>query len=230
MYNEIYQSSVDEAEEGVLIARAVREEHQRARSIIDIAQRNASHIISHAQQEADALRSKGWREGYCNGLMSAVNAIALFISDGESLQRRLQYELRNELSQCLAEVLQNADILPPLVSGWAQQLTSDESEQPVTLLLPQAWRQDVGRITASLAAVTGRPLRYEYHDEMRCVFKFRDSLAEFDPLEINQHLCETLLTAKALPHLVQYHTNESLVRLKETLAERLDELILITEK
>jgi len=229
MYNETYQPSLSEAEEGVLISRTAREQYCRARTVTEIAQRHARNIVTRAQHEASLLHTEGWRQGYCDGLLAAVDSVTGYIASGETLRQRLQYELQDEVTRLLAETLQNADILPQLVAGWTQQLASEESDQAVTLLLPQAWRRDVGRLAASLSAACSRPLRYEYHHHMRCVLKYRDRLAEFDPVEITQRLCEDLLTAKSLPRITQQLTKESLLQLKETIGQRLDTLICLSD-
>ncbi|WP_130833529.1 HrpE/YscL family type III secretion apparatus protein [[Erwinia] mediterraneensis] len=224
MHNEMHHPLLSEAEEGVLISRAACHQHRRAEALITNARQQAKKIIAHAEREADQLRAAGWRQGFSAGFLSAAERLAEAGTRNEALRQRLQRELQNELMALLTKVLYDAAILPQLLSGWTQQLPGEEEDQTLILLLPEAWRQEVGRMAAALSAASKRPLRYEYHAEMRCVMKYRDSLAEFAPEEIAQEYCETLLQRKALSAASQQLTADYLSQLKEALTQRLDRL------
>lgn len=221
---------VSEAEEGVLISRTVRQQHRRAEALTETARQQAKKIVAQAGHEAELLRATGWQQGFTAGLLSAVESLAEAGDHHQALLQTLQRELQNEVMQMLTDVLYDPAILPQLLSGWIQHLPAEEEEQPITLLLPEAWRQQVGRLAAALAAASRRPLRYEYHPEMRCVMKYRDRLAEFAPEEITQELCEKLLQRKALSTVSQQLSAEYLSQLKTAVAQRLELLCPLTDR
>lgn len=165
--------------EDVYIAKAQLQQAKRAQTVLDEAQQWAKQHIKQADEQIEAIHVKAFQHGYRDGIIAALQALANFLKEGQTLNQRLNKKLEEYAKTLLTNSLDHPDIALLLLSDWinAQKPTHNTA---LILMLPLNSKVPRDMILERLQLPWKRRIHIKYHQKDCFIIKYGDVIAEFD--------------------------------------------------
>ncbi|WP_233164192.1 hypothetical protein [Chromobacterium sp. ASV23] len=163
----------------MLFSRRALQSSARDQRLQQEARRHAQRILRDAERHADILRQHAYQEGYEQGLLSALQQIATYLSAYQTMAWSWRERLNQHARAMLSCAVDHPDTLLLLLDEWLHDL--EQGDATLHLTLPQASRAHQHRLMELLAEHWSGPIQLDYHADPRCIMRCGDQLAEFAP-------------------------------------------------
>ncbi|MCD5326510.1 hypothetical protein ACFFU8_04410 [Chromobacterium piscinae] len=211
--------------EGVLIRRGQLERIRRAHKLERQARRHASQLLREAQNQADAIRSHAYSDGYQQGMLTALDQIAAALADSQALAERWRGHLEQQARAMLAAAVDHPDTLLLLLDEWLKSQPSAAPEATLYLRLPKTARPRQGALMSLLAERWHGVIQIDHHDDDRFIMRCADQAAEFSPEHYLEPASRQLLQSlNGLQQDCRQLSAAALEQLQRQLRQRLEPL------
>ncbi|WP_434626695.1 hypothetical protein [Chromobacterium sp. CV08] len=206
--------------EGVLIRRASLQPARRAAELERAARRRARQITDEADAQAGAVRGQAWRDGYQDGMLTALDQVAAYLADSQAQAARWRERLADEARAMLRAAADHPDALLLALDEWLRE--QEPTDDTLRLMLPENARPQQQRLMALLADSWNGRLQLDYHADDRLLIRCADQAAEFAPeLYVEPAAQQTLRCLDSLPQECRGLSSTALETLMRTLERRL---------
>lgn len=220
MQNETSNNSSYKILDNVLIPSRKLRKLRAGESIVEQAKHRAKQLIKEAQLESDNIRNEAQRIGYERGLLMSIESICQFIDNSSAYAHELYLKVREDVKELLSEILDEETIILKMLEQWVDELDKDDKKSPVCILMPYANRRFRAGLSRVVESKYAGSLVFEYHNEPRFVFKYKERLAEFYPEELIYSTVTNLTSGIAFYPDHQKISAEAIQHLHEQLSLR----------
>jgi hypothetical protein len=166
--------------ENVYIARAQLHHAKRAQTLLDETQHWAKKYIKQAEAEAENIHLQAFKHGYRDGLIAAIQALADYFKEGQTLSQRLKKKLEEHAQTLLSHALSHPDMALTLLTEWIN-AQKPKNTTTLSLTLPLTSRIPREMILDRLLLPWKKQIKIKYHQKTCFIIKHGDVIAEFDP-------------------------------------------------
>ena len=212
-------------ENDILIPQRSLQRYRRTVALDQQAKIAATKRIKEASQQAEAIEAMAQQQGFYQGLLMAVEALAAQIADFEQWSLKGEVRMQQALVTRLQNLLERADILPELLNAFSQSLAPVESDDKMTLTLPHHWKAQVTAMNNRLAMLTPCKLEYHYHHRDVCLIQCRDQVIEFDLSHVVETLAPQLVDKNKIRADCYQLSRNNLMAIRNSVNQQIDDLI-----
>lgn len=198
MLNEVEKSYSDMLRENVLLPNKNRLTHNLRVNLATQARIHAKKTISDARREAETIRRQAYHNGYERGVMASIEAMAGFIEDKQSIVNDVYQQVREQVKDLLNDTVNKESVICALFESWADEIDERDNKTPFYILLPRDRRRYKRRLMTYIDSLHMGGAVFEYHQDLRYVFKYREQLVEFSPETFVDNQIDSLLVTQSL--------------------------------
>ncbi|EBH8768131.1 hypothetical protein NW381_001359 [Salmonella enterica] len=166
--------------DGVLIKQDTIRKNYYFRRLEQQARQRAKEIIKDAQIEAQELQKNARREGFQQGMLTALQQIATYLSDSNRALAHWQKKLDKQVREVMSVSVNHPETLMLVLDEWLSGINT--SECAVHILFPVSMKHIHSEIAERLNEEWGGMIYIEFHSESTFVFRCGDDIAEFSPV------------------------------------------------
>ena len=166
--------------ENVYIGKAQLHHSKRAQTLLEETQQWAKKQIKQAKTEAEATHLHAFKHGYRDGLIAAIQALADYFKEGQTLSQRLKKKLEEHAQTLLSHALSHPDIALTLLTEWIN-AQKPKNTTTLSLTLPLDSRIPREMILERLLLPWKKQIKIKYHQKTCFIIKHGDVIAEFNP-------------------------------------------------
>ncbi|HFW3352381.1 TPA: hypothetical protein ACIVDT_003574 [Salmonella enterica subsp. enterica serovar Eastbourne] len=166
--------------DGVLIKQDTIRKNYYFRRLEQQARQRAKEIIKDAQIEAQELQKNSCREGFQQGMLTALQQIATYLSDSNRALARWQKKLDKHVREVMSISVNHPETLMLVLDEWFSGINTPECA--VHILFPVSMKDIHSEIAERLNEKWGGGVNIEFHSESTFVFRCGDDIAEFSPV------------------------------------------------
>ncbi|MFT8209924.1 MAG: hypothetical protein ACMZI0_03605 [Symbiopectobacterium sp.] len=218
MLNEVEKSYSDMLQENVLLANKNRVTHNLRISLVAQTRDHAKKIIRDANREAETIRQQAYRNGYERGVMTSFETITSFIKDKQGIVNYIYGQVREQIKNLLSDTVNKESVICALFENWADEIDGRDDKTPFYILLPRDRRRYKRRLMAYIDSMHRGGVVFEYHQDLRYVFKYREQLVEFLPETFVDNQIDTFFDTQSLYERCEHLSTQTL----KTLYARLE--------
>lgn len=213
MFNEVEKSYSRMLRENVLLSSKNRVTHNLRISLVAQAQDHAKKIISDATREVEAIRQQAYRDGYERGVMTSVETVTGFIEGKQGIVNDIYQQVREQVRHLLSDTVNRESVICALFENWANEIDGRDDKTPFYILLPQDRRRYKRRLIAYIDSMHPGGVVFEYHQDLRYVFKYCEQLVEFSPDTFVDNQIDTLIETQPLYECCEQLSTQTLQHL-----------------
>ncbi|WP_345829403.1 hypothetical protein AAGR22_20870 [Erwinia sp. HDF1-3R] len=169
--------------ESVLVPGSFLKKMRESDDIIARAESRARKIVKDAVRESESIRKESYRTGYERGLLMSVDSVCQYIDNSVQYAEELYLKVESDIKKLLTELFDQENVLLKIVDEWIDTLDKKNDDLPLYILMPYANRRFKVNLTEAIKNKHQGSVVFQYHQEPRFVFKYKEHLAEFYPEE-----------------------------------------------
>ncbi len=221
MLNEVEKSYSDMLKENVLLPNKNRLIHNLRISLVAQARAHAKKIISDAGREAETIRLQAYHNGYERGVMASIEAVTGFIEDKQNIVNDVYQQVREQVKDLLNDAVNKESVICALFENWADEIDGRDNKTPFYILLPRDRRRYKRRLMAYIDSMHMCGAVFEYHQDLRYVFKYREQMVEFLPEVFVDNQMDALLVTQPLHAYCEQLSAQALQKLQTQIEKNL---------
>ena len=218
---EVEKSYSDMLKENVLLPNKNRLIHNLRISLVAQARAHAKKIISDAGREAETIRLQAYHNGYERGVMASIEAVTGFIEDKQNIVNDVYQQVREQVKDLLNDAVNKESVICALFENWADEIDGRDNKTPFYILLPRDRRRYKRRLMAYIDSMHMCGAVFEYHQDLRYVFKYREQLVEFLPEVFVDNQMDALLVTQPLHACCEQLSAQALQKLQTQIEKNL---------
>lgn len=183
--NNLFQTAL----ENVLVPGPLLRKMRKSDDIIANAESRARKIVKDAVREGETIRKESYRTGYERGLLMSIDSVCQYINNSVQYAETLYLNIESDIKKLLTELLDEESVLLKIVDEWIDALDKRDNDSPLYVLMPYANRRFKVNLMEAIKSKHPGGAVFQYHQEPRFVFKYKEHLAEFYPEE---HIASTV--------------------------------------
>ncbi|CNF34517.1 hypothetical protein [Yersinia kristensenii] len=215
MQNETINFNALDIQENVLMSGACKRSYKKAKTLVEQARYHAKGMINAAHHDAEAIYHESHRIGYERGLLLGVDTIAQFINNKNRHMNEIHSQLRDEFKALIIQAVDTESVLLALFENWVDGIEKKDDTVPFYILLPATSRRYKKKLKQYINDTHQGSVVFEYHQDSRYVFKYREQLVEFAPDSVIDTQIDGLLKNKDIYSLSETLFTEALYQLNE---------------
>lgn len=215
MLKEVESAYVNMLQENVLLTNKNRVVHNLKISVVAQAREHAKKIISDASRDAEAIRQQAYRDGYEHGVVTSIDTVTGFIEDKQGIVNELYGQVRQRVKRLLSDTVNKESVICALFENWADEIDGRDDKTPFYILLPSDRRRYKRRLMAYIDGMHRGGVIFEYHQDLRYVFKYREQLVEFLPDTFVDNQIDTFFDTQSLYESCEQLSQQTLEKLYE---------------
>ncbi|WP_291972015.1 hypothetical protein [Candidatus Symbiopectobacterium sp.] len=204
-------------QENVLLTNKNRVAHNLRINVVAQAREHAKKIINDASRDAEAIRQQAYRDGYEHGLVTSIETVTGFIEDKQGIVNELYGQVRQRARRLLSDTVNKESVICTLFESWADEIDGRDDKTPFYILLPSDRRRYKRRLMAYIDSIHRGGVIFEYHQDLRYVFKYREQLVEFLPETFVDNQIDTFFDTQSLYESCEQLSQQTLEKLHEQL-------------
>ncbi|MCW2477105.1 hypothetical protein [Candidatus Symbiopectobacterium sp. NZEC151] len=213
MFKEVDTSYADMLQENVLLANKNRVTHNLKISVVAQAREHAKKIIREANRDAEAIRQQAYRNGYEHGVMTSIETVTRFIEDKQGIVNEIYGQVRQQAKRLLSDTVNKESVICALFESWADEIDGRDDKTPFYILLPDDRRRYKRRLMAYIDSMHRGGVIFEYHQDLRYVFKYREQLVEFLPETFVDNQIDTFFDTQSMYESCEQLSQQTLEKL-----------------
>ena len=221
MLKEVEKSYSDMLKENVLLPNKNRLIHNLRISLVAQARAHAKKIISDAGREAETIRLQAYHNGYERGVMASIEAVTGFIEDKQNIVNDVYQQVREQVKDLLNDAVNKESVICALFENWADEIDGRDNKTPFYILLPRDRRRYKRRLMAYIDSMHMCGAVFEYHQDLRYVFKYREQMVEFLPEVFVDNQMDALLVTQPLHAYCEQLSAQALQKLQTQIEKNL---------
>lgn len=178
--------------ENVYISKVQLHHSKRAQTLLEETQQWTKKQIKQAETQAETIHLQAFKHGYRDGLIAAIQALADYFKEGQTLSLRLKKKLEEHAQTLLSHALSHPDIALTLMTEWIN-TQKPKNTATLSLTLPLDSRIPREMILERLLLPWKKQIKIKYHKKACFIIKHGDVIAEFDPDIFLQQAQQTLM-------------------------------------
>lgn len=198
MLKEVEISYANMLQENVLLTSKNRVAHNLRISVVAQAREHAKKIISDASRDAEAIRQQAYCNGYEHGVVTSIETVTGFIQDKQGIVNELYGQVRQRAKRLLSDTVNKESVICALFESWADEIDGRDDKTPFYILLPSDRRRYKRRLMAYIDSMHRGGVIFEYHQDLRYVFKYREQLVEFLPETFVDNQIDTFFDTQSM--------------------------------
>ncbi|MFU9136524.1 hypothetical protein [Erwinia tasmaniensis] len=218
--------------ENVLVPGSTLRKMRKSDDIIANAESRARKIVKNAVREGENIRKESYRTGYERGLLISVDSVCQYIDNSVQYAETLYLKIESDLKNLVTELFDEESVLLKIVDEWIDTLDKTDTDAPLNILMPYTNRRFKVNLTEAIKSKHPSGAIFQYHQEPRFVFKYKEHLAEFYPEEHIASTVKSLMDNCDFYHDCQKISTEAIQNLHQRIAlyyQPVEEVTNITE-